>query len=338
MSTREVGVNDSMTLPGTYEEFDDVRADSVGRPFIEVARNGIDLPLPGCGKTAERFDELRRQAKANSSVGRLYEAHADAIAILHEADRSPQPGKALAVWASAGSKPLRLFGSHGKDRFVLDGRKSFCGGASLVDAALVTAESADGQQLVLIELDQPGVGIDDTVWKTPAFRDAGICTVEFLNIPVDPSRLIGPPNWYGSRTGFWHGAVGVAAVWAGIADAIAIQMSELLRHHDQLADVAIGEVEAAQWAVGALLRAAASEIDARPLSAHAETALSCRYAIHAHIERILQTFDQEVGPAGVVFNEELGTLRQELALSLAQSHGNRDLAVLAKIAAGNLKI
>ncbi len=280
----------------------------------------------------QRFAEFRRQAASNPSVGRLYEAHADAVAILHESGRAYVPGKALAVWASGGSKPLRLIGDRSGQNLLLDGRKMFCGGASIVDAALVTAEATDGQRLVLVDLNHPRIRVDTTTWKSAAFADAGICTVDFLCVPIRPHNLIGPPNWYGSRTGFWHGAVGVAAVWAGVADVIVSRMPALLRRDDQLSEVAMGEVTSASWAVGALLSAAAAQIDAHPNLSHMEMALSCRHAVRVHIDRMLQVFDQEVGPAAIAFNEELGRTRQELALALSQSHGARDLAAIAKAA------
>lgn len=300
-----------------------------GQAFLRDARRGIDLPLPGGGNTVERFAEFRRQGAANASVGRLYEAHADAFAILREARRAITPGKALAVWAAGGSKPLRLIGDPEGQDFVLDGRKVFCGGSSLVDAALVTAEGVNGQRLVMVDLKQPGVWVDSTTWKIAAFRDAGIGTVDFCQVPIMADCVIGPPNWYGSRTGFWHGAVGVAAVWAGIADSIVARIPELLRRNDQLTNAAIGEVRATSWAVGALLSAAAAQIDAYPNLAHTEMALSCRYSVRVHIDRMMQIFDQEVGPAGAAFNADLNRTRQELALALSQSHGARDLATIA---------
>jgi alkylation response protein AidB-like acyl-CoA dehydrogenase len=301
-----------------------------GEAFLHNARQGVDLPLPGHGKTVERFAEFRSQAAANPSAGRLYEAHADAVAILHESGRPYAAGRALAVWASGGSKPLRLIGDPNGQNLLLDGRKSFCGGASIVDAALVTADAVDGQRLVLVDLKQQRVRVDSSTWKSMAFADAGICTVDFLRVPIGSHCLIGPPNWYGSRAGFWHGAVGVAAVWAGIADSIVSRLPELLRHDDQMTDAALGEVRAASWAVGALLSTAATQIDRHPNQSHTETALSCRYAVRAHIDRIMQIFDQEVGPAGIAFNAEVGRTRQELALALSQSHGVRDLTMMAK--------
>ena len=42
--------------------------------------------------------------------------------------------------------------------------------------------------------------------------------VMFSFRPLDPTAMIGTPGFYTNRPGFWQGAVGVAAVWAGIGD------------------------------------------------------------------------------------------------------------------------
>jgi alkylation response protein AidB-like acyl-CoA dehydrogenase len=296
---------------------------------LALLRSGIDVPLPGGGDTARRFAELRSQSGNNPSVGRLFEAHVDALAILHEAGVSAPPQAAMAVWAAGGRQPLRLqHASNGKVR--LAGRKSFCGGASLVDLALVTATSVEGEQLVLVDLHADQLHIDETTWKSDAFRDSGTCTVDFHDLEVPVDALIGPPGWYGSRAGFWHGAAGVAAVWAGIADAVIARMIPWLRHSDQVAEVAIGRSRAATWAIDAALTSAAAHIDAHPTENALTVALACRHTVGVHIDAILRSFDQEVGPAATAFDADLARLRCELGMALAQGHGDRDLAELAR--------
>lgn len=300
--------------------------------FLHDARSGLALPFPGHGRTSERLRALRTQAAADASVGRLLEAHSDAIAILFEASVRPPPLAALAVWASGPTTSVRVEKKRGG--FVLNGRRSFCGGATVVDAALITADSEDGERLVLVHLNQPGVSVDPTTWKVAAFRDAGIATVHFTDVHVEPSSFIGPPHWYGSRPGFWFGAVGVGAVWAGIADLLLASLPRLRRHGDDISRVATGSVEAAMWAVSALLDQAATQIDApAPTDAVPRAksiALSCRHSVRTLVESAILAFDQEVGPAAVAFDRDLARTRTELQMSLAQTHGARDLILLAQ--------
>ncbi len=300
--------------------------------FLHEARGGLSLPIPGHGKTPERLRALRTQAGTDASVGRLLEAHSDAIAILFEASVRPPPLAALAVWASGPTTSARV--EMKGDGFVLNGKRSFCGGATIVDAALVTVDSPDGERLVLVHLDEPGISVDSSTWKVPAFHDAGVATVFFDDVRLDTRSLIGPPGWYGSRPGFWFGAVGVAAVWAGIADLLLASLPALRRHGDDISHVATGSVEAAMWAVSALLDQAASQIDA-PSATDAvrrarSIALSCRHSVRSQLESAILAFDQEVGPAAVAFDAVLARTRTELQMSLAQTHGARDLILLGR--------
>ena len=196
--------------------------------FLDDARRGLSLPFPGHGKTSERLRALRAQAATDTSVGRLLEAHGDAMAILFEASVRPPPHAALAVWASGPTTSVRV--EKDDSGFVLNGRRSFCGGATIVDAALVTADSPDGERLVLVDLNQPGVSVDSRTWKVAAFRDAGIATVHFTDVHVETASFIGPPGWFGSRPGFWFGAVGVGAVWAGMADLLLSSLPDVLKN------------------------------------------------------------------------------------------------------------
>ena len=300
--------------------------------FLHDARRGLSLPFPGHGKTPERLRALRAQAATDTSVGRLLEAHSDAMAILFEASVRPPPLAALAVWASGPTTSARV--EKKGAGFVLNGRRSFCGGATIVDAALVTADSPDGERMILVHLNQPGVSVDSATWKVAAFRDAGIATVHFTDVRVETASFIGPPGWYGSRPGFWFGAVGVGAVWAGMADLLLSSLPGLRRHGDDISRVATGSVEAALWAVSALLDQAASQIDAPsvsdPVPRARSIALSCRHSVRSQLESAILAFDQEVGPAAVAFDATLARTRTELQMSLAQTHGARDLLLLGQ--------
>ncbi len=300
--------------------------------FLREAREGASLPVPGLGRTTERLRALRERAANNASVGRLFEAHTDAMAILFEASIPPPPLTALAVWASGPTSSLTL--QQDGERCAVNGKRSFCGGASVVDAALVTVDSPDGQRLVLVDLHQPGIRVERGTWKTEAFRHAGIATVHFTDVELRSDAFIGPPGWYGSRRGFWYGAVGVAAVWAGIADSLLSWLPTLRRHSDDLALVATGSIESSMWAVTALLEQAGSQIDGppdpHPVQGAKSIALSCRHNVRLLLDAAMLAFDHEVGPAAIAFHPELGRMRAELSLALSQTHGPRDLLVLAQ--------
>lgn len=297
--------------------------------FLSDARSGAEMPAPGSGRTAERFAALRQQAAIDSSIGRLAESHADALAILREAGHEPPHAAALAVWASetGGSLIVR----REECGFRLVGRKGFCGGATVVDSALITAhlESSDGVEpiMLLVPLRRPGIRIDPSVWNTPAFPDAGISLVEF-DVVLDVGSVIGPPGFYTDRPGFWQGAVGVAATWAGIGDALVERA--VFRADDSMATLARGEIAAHRWGIDAALAHAAAGIDASPNADAQPIALASRHVIARALDAILRLLDHETGPGPVAFDALWQRRRLELTLSLLQSHGRRDVASLAE--------
>ena len=87
-------------------------------------------------------------------MGRLVEAHADAIAIMAEI------GAPRCRWESAGHMAAgpadSVTGERHTEGWRLDGTKGWCSGASLVDHALVDASTDDGQRLFAVRLAQPG--------------------------------------------------------------------------------------------------------------------------------------------------------------------------------------
>ncbi len=143
-----------------------------------AASGAFDLPRPGRGSTRERFRALAAFGEEDVGLGRLAEAHCDAVAILGEASRTADQRSLYGVWAAeVGPDPLvarRLDGG-----WHLDGVKRYCSGASLLDAALVTAR-VDGSDLVgLFDLPLGGKGltVDTTAWAAPALAATATGTV-----------------------------------------------------------------------------------------------------------------------------------------------------------------
>ena len=72
---------------------------SVVRHWLDTGR--LELPMPGSGRTAERWQSLTQLAEEDVVGGRLAEAHVDAVAILHElGGKPPAMGDLWGVWAA----------------------------------------------------------------------------------------------------------------------------------------------------------------------------------------------------------------------------------------------
>jgi hypothetical protein len=160
--------------------------------LAEICRE--PLPLPAKGKTPLRHRRLMEVGREDVSVAKLAEAHWDALAILAEAGREPEPNAIYGVWASAvpGSAVTLESGSNG---LRVAGRKEFCSGAGLIDRALVTIGSTD---TLLVEIDMlkhlMDRNIDTTSWHTDAFRLTQTATVTFESVPIQQSAILGPAD------------------------------------------------------------------------------------------------------------------------------------------------
>src|ERR1700734_584791 len=165
---------------------------SLAAQFRRLLEDGsLNLPFPGCGNTAQRHRDLAEIARHNLELGRLVEAHTDALAILHEAGRKPKPRALYGVWASEGKAGLRV--SEG----AVSGEKGFCTGAGLVDCALVTVMEPE-RRLLEIDLREASdhVRFDPSGWVTDAFADTSTATTFFSGYPIDETDFVGSSGWY----------------------------------------------------------------------------------------------------------------------------------------------
>jgi alkylation response protein AidB-like acyl-CoA dehydrogenase len=317
--------------------------EATGAALRELVRSGrLDLPLPAAGRTVERFESLWRLGAADLTIGRLAEAHADAIAILAEAGRAAPVGSCLGVWATGGAANRVVLERAGR-RLRLSGTKAFCSGATLLDAALVTTERDHDELLVLIDLTLPGIEVDLSGWRTSAMIGTATGAVTFDGVPVDDDAVVGAPGFYLRRRGFWYGAIGVAAVWAGggdaIADALRSSASDAARTPGGNADphmlAHLGAVHAAVVTMRQLLRRAADEIDERAGTTDDERerairALSVRHVVERCCHEIIDRVGRALGPRPLALDAEHARLVAELQLYVRQDHGERDLEALGR--------
>ncbi|MFT3855168.1 MAG: hypothetical protein QM733_20905 [Ilumatobacteraceae bacterium] len=291
---------------------------------------GHELPLPSGGRTPQRLRMLRAAAAADPGFGRLVEAHADALAILAEASRDDlASNRWFGVWAARGATPVVL--DRRGDGWRLTGEAPWCSGAGLVDAALVAADHDGATAIVAVPLDAAGVTLAPPDWQSPAFPDMDTRTVTFdVDLPGD--ALVGDDGWYLGRPGFWHGAVGVAACWAGAAAGLVERVRPIWRDEPH-ALAHLGAVDAALWQLAALLDAAGAEIDASPADGAAahRLALRVRHVVDVTVADITDRVQRALGPTPLVRVPGLHRLVAECDLFRRQCHAERDLEVLGRL-------
>ena len=288
------------------------------------------LPPPGGGCTWNRFHALAEASRRSVGVGRLFEAHADAEAILLEAGRSSVGDLGLlGAWASDRNSDLRVVEDGSELRLV--GQKPFCSGAPLLDHAVVTARSAVGVELCLVDLNDPGVCVERSHWTGLGMRSTETRVVRFEGARCS---TVGPTGWYLARPGFWHGAVAVAASWYGGAVGLLDAMVERVDADDLHQLAHLGEAEALRWSMEAALQRGAREIDERSGVDHSVAAraraLRIRRVVADGCLQIVAHAGDSLGPRALAFDASFSQRIADLEIYVRQDHGRRDSEQLGR--------
>jgi hypothetical protein len=303
--------------------------------FDEIVSKGLDkLPLPGCGRTLERWNTLAAVAAVDLSLVKLYEGHTDALAILAELGRKELAGDRLTwgTWAAEGRDGRAVIDSVKGDQVELSGGKNWCSGAGFVDQGLITAWYPDGRgpQLVALPMKQPGVSVRREGWHAVGMAES--CS---FDISFDRARgtLVGEVGDYLTRPGFWQGGAGIAACWYGGAMALgqALHAAAREREPDGFRLAALGKVDVALQLTVAALRNAARAIDAAPKVDLRMTTLEVRLAAERCALCVADEAGRSLGAAAFCRDAHFARLAADLPVFIRQSHGERDFCALGSI-------
>ncbi len=298
-----------------------------------LAESGVlHLPRPGGGATAERWQALCAIGRADVVLARLAEGHADADAILAElAGREPGPGELWGVWA-ADPPSARVQARRGATGWRLAGTKPWCSGAGACSHALVTAHADDGYRLFAVRMADGTQPMDGT-WPAYGMAGSDSRSVRLDGVPAEP---VGEPGIYLDRAGFWHGGIGVAAVWlggaTGVADALAV--AQRRRPLDAHALAHAGAVDAALHAACATLSAAAAAVDSAPEDAPLAQLIArrARAVVERTVAEVLERVGRALGAVPLSLDARHSRRVADLTVFVRQSHAERDLEALGRLA------
>ncbi len=310
-------------------------AGDVAAAFRAAVHSGrLDLPVPGSGRTWERWVALADLAGEDLSLARLCEGHADAVAILAEVTgAAPGPGGLWGVWAASPPGPA-LTATRAGPGWRLRGTKQYCSGAHTCTDALVTAAADDGIRLFAVSTGQleprPGT------WPAVGMAASDTLDVGFPDVPAEP---VGGPGAYLDRPGFSHGGVGVAACWYGGARAVGRTLLAAAGKRDvgPHALAHLGAVDLALSSARTVLRQAADEIDADPADTRKtgpRRALLVRALVESVATEVLARVGRALGAGPLCHDEAHARMVADLTVYLRQHHAERDLAALGSLAAG----
>ncbi len=269
-------------------------------------------------------------------AGRLAEAHTDALAILAElGGPAPTAHQLWGVWAAEAPQSVVDVREDGSQT-LLEGTKAWCSGAGICTHALITATRDDGVRgLYAVDLAQDAVVPMTNGWHNVGMQDSDTRSVQLSNAVGVP---VGGPGDYLTRPGFWHGAIGVAACWLGGARAVAAPLYRAVADAPAVADVHaqahLGAVDAALAAAEALLASAANYVDAEPRGDRTELiARRVRAVVEHAVDEAITRTGRALGPAPLVLDGGHAQRVADLTIYVRQSHAERDLAALGKLAA-----
>ena len=315
------------------------------RPFRVLAEAGLlALPVPdpveSYGRQAsfgEEWRVLRAVARADGSVGRIFDGHLNGVERV--AALAPEPLRTreleainagellLGVWGAdpipGEGPPARLVETAGGP--VLNGVKTFCSGSTGLDRALVAVRGVDGEPgpplLAYVDLSE-GIVVDRT-W----FRGYGMRSSESHRVVFEGARVLavlGVPGELVREPYFSRDAIRTAASWAGIADLAVQSALDTLaaksagRDPDDIVSLAAGKLLAAQGTMDRWLEHAAREADANPGKSLAGFSVELRSEIARACREILDEAARACGSHPFAVAAPLDRARRDLELFLLQ--------------------
>lgn len=318
---------------GLVPDAEELRRSVAARFRTWVDTEAHDLPLPGAGRTQDRFAALYALGRADLSLARLAEGHADATAILRELGSAPPgPGEYWGVWAAQPPNTGLLAREEG-DQWLLDGHKAYCSGAHSCTHALVTANTPHGRRLFAVRTDHPGYAPLEGTWQAIGMAGSDTPDVRFTAVPARPVGAVGA---YLDRPGFQHGGIGVAACWLGGARAVADTFQSSAGTPDPLTAAHLGAVDTALHGAHSVLRQAAQAIDADP-SDTSGTARLRSLRVRAITEQacrdVLDRVGRATGAGPLCHDPRHARNVADLTVYIRQHHADRNLAELGALVA-----
>ncbi len=320
--------------------------DSEGRiPEVELRQlrdmGALSAPLPvelgGLGVGTEPFGApgllrlLRLIGRGNLSLGRIFEGHVNALKLvalygsadqLQAAAKDASDGHLFAVWATERADPVCIRGA--APHATLRGSKVFCSAAAHATRALITATPDLGApRLLLIPL-QPGERTRTEVFDTHGMRACGTGNVDFTDIEVSETALIGQSGDYLRQPEFSAGAWRASAVALGGLDALVDearrQLAARRRQNDphqqaRLGETLIASETAALWADKAARLAESGAACAGDVAGYVNLA---RLAIESACLDAMRLVQRSLGLAAFVRPNPVERLLRDLATYLRQ--------------------
>ncbi len=259
-------------------------------------------------------------------LGRLLEGHVDAVQIAQRYGSDVQiaalraalaDGATLGVWnAGLPGVGLRMEGHR------LSGGKSHASGAGTLSHALVTADTPDGPQLLLLDLARVPPAIDRDWWRTTGMQRSETHLVRWHDAALRESDAIGRPGDYPREPFFSGGALRFVAVHAGGVAALCDRTCDHLVAADRAGDPFQSARLAELFSLADTAAGAVRHVALRWFEEDGEARLArvaaARLTVTAAAERAIIVAREAVGLAGMFVGHPLAATIADLSVYLRQ--------------------
>lgn len=186
---------------------------------------GIDANV-----TKEVLMLLKHIGRGNLAVGRVYEGHINALQLIQTFGTKEQIAayahdardrhKIFGVWNAEASDGVKIIPLE-NGRYRLEGCKTFCSGSGYVERPFVNGVLPDGTwQMCIVPMDEVATVSDPSWWNPSGMRATASFKVDFSDVELNSSALIGNPGDYYRQPWLSGGVVRFAAVQLGGAEAL----------------------------------------------------------------------------------------------------------------------
>ncbi len=307
-------------------------------PLIDILRQGGLLAacapeaLGGRGLAHHPADTARLCAAlaavggANLSVGRLFEGHVNAVKLVQiygrrEARlRDVAEGRLFGVWGADGPDPVRLDGHR------LRGQKLFASGADVLDRAILSARTEDGDvQLILLPTERLRGRLHPEEWRVSGMRATASGRCDLDGVEIGEADLLGRPGDYHREPHFQGGVWRYAAVQMGAMRAMTRAASAQLAARSQrdapLQSVRLRRMVIACETARLWLERAAAEVEREgaPPAAAAEAILA-RLVVAEEATALMAAMDAALGAASFASAHPVERRRRDLQFYLRQAN------------------
>ncbi|WP_407541734.1 acyl-CoA dehydrogenase family protein (plasmid) [Deinococcus radiomollis] len=283
---------------------------------------------------------MRLVGRASLPLGRLFEGHVNALALISAYGSAEQragaaqdirEGRLFGVWNTEGQDGVQLLGGSAPDTtpLTLQGAKTFASGGFQVTRPLLPVDRRGERQLVLLRADAPESELRAVPgsWQPLGMGATGSVTLDFTGSRVGESDLIGQPGDYYRQPMFSAGALRFCAVQQGgaerLLDEVRGYLHRLGRGHDEVQMLRF----AGCWTAlrgAALMLAEGERLERACLAGRVSEARllaqvdAVRLATEDACLALLEASERAVGARGLLEPEPFSRLVRDLRMYLRQ--------------------